>query len=675
MISWGILRYVARLVCRARAFHPLQSSKCVVLCENLNRHMKPSRLSLCLCLAFFALMPEPSAAMTMGRLRGASVLGQPLDVTVPLQLAGGEDVATLCAAADVYFGDSQVDPSQVAAHLGHFNGTTAVRVSVRRPVDEPVVTIYVKAGCQQQSVRKYVLLSEYSSETEHVDPPVVEVQVPKTIGRAQGSFVGANVNALPIMHDQPPVSQLEKFKTRSNGLPRSKVVAAQATESSEATSKVATNAPKGKVPLAGSARLKLLPLDFTQGWEPTLRATEELPPPSEMLDGRKRAEAAELWRVINASPEEILQEASRRVALEAELRSLVAASHVNQAAIAELSVQLKTAQEKRLFNPVVFSLLALLLGCGVFLGIVFHHRRRGLSIPPWWEGAEKGHNSEYMVLGYPSGRNPGPNTSGSESSRAPTESGPEFSVHAHIDIPLSDSAFPTQALGAHGNPEADQVGSGVADRPVDFAHSITGALRAINTQEMVDVRQQADFFLALGQHDDAVGVLYSALGQSTESNPYIYLDLIALLHKLSRKEEYEKIRQAFNSLYTGIVPVYGAYSASGFDLLDYPDLCLPLVQLWPTSAALAYIEQCLVRESTDAIDSGLGIEAFSDLLLLHGILRTVLSSAMSAPLPNNPIPKRALPLLPLSKPTSNGHGFPVARGYRVDLDLSANDEE
>lgn len=670
-----ILRHVAHLACRARAF-PLQSPPAVgVLCENLKRDMKHSRLFSCLGLAFLTLtFSAPSAAISMGRLRGASVLGQPLDLTVPLQMASGEDAVGLCVAAEVYFGDMQVDPAQVAASLGSFNGASAIRLSVRRPVDEPVVTIYVKTGCQQQSMRKYVLLSEFSSEIQHALPALeVVAETTKTVGRALDDFVDANATVVPPTR---LASKREKPRVLGKVLSHSETAVAPPRQSVLPPSKVHAPAPQKKRADTGGARLKLLPLDLTQGWEPTLRLTDALTPPPDSVDERKRAEAAELWRAINASPEEILQEAGTRVALEAELRSLLAASRANQVAIAELNTQLTTAQENRLFNPIVFTLLALLLGCGVFLGVVYQRRRPRFHTQPWWAGDGYGSKSEELMSDGLTVRSVEPAISSSASSRqAAAESRHELSVHADVDIPLSDSAFSTGAVAEHVSPQSGVFGaaqSGVAAAgSIDFAHSVTGALRAINTQEMVDVRQQADFFLALGQHDDAADVLFGALGQSTESNPYIYLDLIALLHKLSRKEAYEKVRLAFNLLYTGNVPAYGAYSAQSLDLLDYPDLYAPLVQLWPTHAALDYIEQCLVRQSTDAADSGLGIESFKDLLLLHGILRSMLGGAAEASTPKAQIPKRVLPLFAGSQPTFPAHGFPVtAQTHSLDLDLS-----
>lgn len=602
----------------------------------------------------------------MGRLRGASVLGQPLDLTVPLQVTGDENAMEICVNADVYYGEFQVEPSLVSANLDTSERAHAIRLSVRRPVDEPVVTLYVKTGCQQQSVRKYVLLSEFATEIQRPPTAPIAFGPAKGTSRATSVFPGTTVVA------SPPSAQRER-PTKST----EKADIALRSDATEQRGRAAKTSPtsqpiltKRSEAVAKGARLKLLPLELTQSWEPILRSTDELTLPSEAVDDKKRSEAANLWRVINASPEEILQEASKRGALEAELRSLVAVSRSNQEAIRALNIQLKEAQETRLFNPAVYLLLSLLVGCGVAFGFAFYFRRHPNAEQPWWAGGEQRSHSDSDISV------PRQEGASEHISSAISRSAEPIAVEVHEPQPSGTSKdTPVVQAAVVANVEQSQwsphTAGSIGGVGADFAHSFTGALRAINTQEMVDVRQQADFFLALGQHDDAIGVLYGALGQSTDSNPYIYLDLIALLHKLSRKDEYERVRTGFNMLYSGVVPAYGAYSESELGLLDYPGLYSPLVGLWPTRQALDYIEQCLVRESTDGADTGISLEAFKDLLLLHGILRNVVAPEQPTPSIRLRVPLRKLPVLNSDKSSAlSVHVHQVLPGNGLDLDLT-----
>lgn len=672
----GILRHLAEFTCRACASLLVRHSvgcarkQALTLCENGFSAMKFSSCYTFVCWALAGFMlSQPTAAMTLGRLRGASVLGQPLALTIPLQIATDEDVSGLCVGADVYFGESLVEDSSVTTRL-EAGAAAFIRVSVRKPVDEPIVTLYLKTGCQQQSMRKYVLLSEFSSEVQPtqrtavqdvvVDKPAVRTDTPRVVA------------AVPVVPLQPATSAIK----RQAGAHPSAETAVSSPQSAPAASGAAKvvgapvppklNATKKKVG-TGGARLQLLPLDLAQDWEPSLRWTDQLPAPLGEVDAQKREQAAQLWRAISASPEEILQEAGKRTAMEAELRNLVASSRANQVAITELNAQIQAAHAERFRNPAVYVLLALLAACGAGLAYVISGRPGGAAVrSPWWKGAGNGADSAATHWQNTPERAGHQAVEPHAVNDAERPAGSAFS--AAIDIPLSDSVLPSLA-GAQGarasSGEVIQQRSSSNTKPTDFLHSNLGALRAINTQEMVDARQQADFFVALGQHDEAVGVLYGALSHNAESNPHIYLDLIALLHKLSRKDDYEKVRQVFNVLYTCHIPAYGEYSNVGRSLLEYPDLLSPLVSLWPKPLAIDYAVRCLLRDGNDSADQGIDREAFEDLLLLHGILGNVappcvLSEAVQ------PCPTRTLPAL-----SAASQPFLAARSYSsLDVDLS-----
>lgn len=106
------------------------------------------------------------AALTLGRVRGAAVVGQPLDVSILVQLNADESASALCLEADVFHADSRQDPSRVRisvdpAAQGQF---VNARVTSSAYIDEPMVTIYVRAGCGQKSTRRYVMLADFPSE-------------------------------------------------------------------------------------------------------------------------------------------------------------------------------------------------------------------------------------------------------------------------------------------------------------------------------------------------------------------------------------------------------------------------------------------------------------------------------------------------------------------------------
>jgi pilus assembly protein FimV len=117
------------------------------------------RSGLVACVLLCAALS--SVALTLGHSRGVALIGRPLDVGIAVTLDKPGQGADLCPDADVFQGDTRVDASRVTTSLEPGSGQNAVvRVRSSQPVDEPVVTVYLRLGCKEKFTRRYVLLSE-----------------------------------------------------------------------------------------------------------------------------------------------------------------------------------------------------------------------------------------------------------------------------------------------------------------------------------------------------------------------------------------------------------------------------------------------------------------------------------------------------------------------------------
>ena len=107
-----------------------------------------------------------SQALTLGRMRGAALIGQGLDVTVQVQVDTDESLSAQCFEADVFHGDTRLEPSRLQLVVEPSQTAQMVNVRVSSPtlVDEPVVTVYLRSLCSQKSSRRYVLLGKSSRE-------------------------------------------------------------------------------------------------------------------------------------------------------------------------------------------------------------------------------------------------------------------------------------------------------------------------------------------------------------------------------------------------------------------------------------------------------------------------------------------------------------------------------
>lgn len=569
------------------------------------------------------------SALTLGRARGAVLVGQPLTLTVAVQLEPQEGASILCFDADVFYGDTRLETSQVRVKHDFLPPTqsVSVRVETSMIVDEPVVTVYLRAGCENKTTRRYVVLAEPGTElTAPITPRQNDrrpmVAPAEVVVRQQTPVVERRAASLPI---------------RNPGKPRERVVDADVSIAALALPGIKTNPRQGP-------RLKLSPLDLSEEHDPTLKLSAEL-----VFGGgedlQKRASAAALWRSLNASPQDTLNALNRQQAMVSDLQSLQVATTKNQLSLQELALRLEKAESERYFNPLVYGLLAMLIVTGVFVALFVRLLRsqRPANVP-WWRDDVA--DSDDARAGPVSMVFEGFNISKSAAPLAPTAAPTSErrngeptadSVDIDIDLDLPETVKLDQKpeRASMESPIAPHRGlvDSRADGHADFAHSMTTSLRAVKTKEMLDIRQQAEFFMTLGQHDEAISMLRDSIDDSAEENPLVYLDLLRVLHTLGRQREFDLYRTEFNSLFTGRIPTYADFDNGGSGLEAYPRICETLEILWPTAESVEFIEKCLVRLPGDVSAPGVDLEAFRDLLMLHGVARRIESSADSGLMP------------------------------------------
>jgi hypothetical protein len=617
-----------------------------------------------------------SQAMTLGRARGAVFLGQPLRLSIPIQLEPGEKVSAPCFEAEVFYGDARQDVGQVTVSTDHSPQSQLgnVYVTSLSHVDEPVVSVYLRAGCESKSTRRYVLLADLASEVVQsvsrpveIQPTVPSVVAPK--GRLASNDRGAeSTQAVSLRNVRPEVASMG---------------VASALSSPKAT------------PIR-RARLKLLPIDLTPERDPTLKLSGEL-----YVGGgenlQKRAEAVALWRSLNATPQDILAADSRRQSMESDLQGLQVATGKNQQALKQLADRLENAESQRYANPLVYGLFAILLACGFGLAyLLFRLRQGGLGTSPWW-GAQKFSDEPVLPQVDSSGQRPRtvnePKSvqEAHEVTRAidlPLAGESAALTQVDIDLHLDEPVLPVQPKVAGEASNGSQIAEGGASQRssghADFAHSMTTSLRAVNIKEMLDVRQQAEFFMTLGQHDEALGLLKGCVDDSSESNPLVYLDLLKILHTLGRKSEFDRYRTDFNALFSGHVPAYEAFSQEGSGLEAYPDICRTIEASWPSNRAIEFIEKSLVRDFDEDARQAMDLDAFRDLLLLHGVAKRMESSLDTGQMPFITSRPSSVEFVAAIAPGSEVFSLPTGDqpklldgmdngNLSVDLDLSVGD--
>lgn len=573
-----------------------------------------------------------SASLTLGRTQGAVFIGKPLDLRVQVQFDSAEDVQATCMDAEVFYGDTALESSRVSVVVepAAVASSQAPTVRVTSPVlvNEPIITVNFRVGCQQKLSKRYTVFPEVA--TNVVEPPIARAPNRSIPPKATLPVVPAAQSPTPKSRAEAPAAQARLAPERPLPKPARRV-SAQEEPPPAATPLRARPAAK----TSGKSRLKLDPLDLLTEHDPVLQATTELMTlPQENLAAR--AEAAALWRSLNTSPEELLLQEAKANAFEKDLKSLYAITAQNQKGLMDLLGKVERAESERYANGLVYALGGLLLTSLLVLGWVWRRAQR--SQPSHWrDGMDSGDSLMAELVKSPPASRPRPPVAAA--APAAPDAAPPVSGRSPLDFDLSETGLAPQPFAATDSEQASFVGSAPASldtvpRPLnaaavarssgrDFSVSISGGLRAIDSTELLDVRKQASFFMSLGEVQQAVDVLVNHIAQVGESSPLVCLDLLKIYYKEGREPEYEALRQEFNNWFTGHVPVIDHFADEGRSLEKYPSVLDQIVALWPDPRVLEYIENCMYHHSSDEYEPHFDLLAYRELLLLHGTAKRI----------------------------------------------------
>lgn len=593
------------------------------------------------------------SAMSLGRTKGAVWIGQPLDVSIQVRLESGEDASSLCATADVFHADTRVNSEQVRVSIdaGVNRDEATVRIRSAALVDEPVVTLYLKAGCSQMMTRRYVLLAEVpldyavtgtAGNATLVRPPVVSPS--PGVASSSGNSGPGGRTAAPVF---PSASDKRKAPGGRSG------------ESSSSGSVASMNSPvlEGKpspvkslvrnpepVNSPGKPRLKLDPANFPVEQDLVLRASSELLS-APVETGSRRAEAAALWRAINATPEAIIKDAQRLQALQADVEMLRSQSQKHEAALLDLKARGDNSGALGLHaGKLVYGLLLALLGA-LGAAVFFWNRSRVQAARRWWDEADSLPDRRPDL---PAAASLGPTkTTAMNVDKAGAD------VDLDLDFDLSSSAADLAGPDVRRPDQAVQKGLEALDS-VDFQTSIGGTGRAVKVEELFDIQQQADFFMSLGQYDQAIAILQNHIAGNAETSALAYLDLLKIFHEQGREQDYNRIRSEFNKVFNAEVPEFSEFGQHTRSLESYQSAMSRIMALWPSERVLGVIEESIFRKP-GAGNHAFDPEAYRELLLLYAVAKEIVEAkgkglgfkpSRSAPTSPMDLAPQAVPELP-----------------------------
>ncbi len=573
--------------------------------------MPRASLSVSLAIVGVALLfsSGPAQSLGFGRSVNVSHLGQPLNFAATVRLEGEESLARECVTAEVLSGDFRVAPGalRISVEPAANPSERQVRISTTTAIDEPVVTITLTVGCQARLTRSFVML---------VDPPGMNL-----------AGTAAPETTLPPQRfesDVAPVVAVSQAAEAASAPRRAASAAAPAAEPRSRPRAVAAapapvprsaDAAEAKprerkprpAPVAtarsGGARLQL-----EAGSAAAVAAAASAVASTQAAAAQAVAAAASEVAASNlaaASAAEAASAAQQRiVSLEEQLRLLREESKKTQQALATVQASLNDAQSSRYSNPLVYGLAWLSALLSLAVAALWWRQSQTRSASQWWLAPTAGAASATAAVKPVATRSPV-----NEAAAARQETQPAVMTERESARAAADEDPPTAA------PQLDAPVSVLPPGAEPAAPR-----RELSVEELIDLEQQADFFVVLGQDDAAIDLLMGHVRSSGGASPLPYLKLLEIYRRRGDRDAYERVRERFNRRFSAYAPDWDNDLAQGRTLDDYPQVLRQLQRLWDEPLRVTQmLDAALMRQ--DAEGETFDLPAYRELLFLYSIAR------------------------------------------------------
>lgn len=335
------------------------------------------------------LVPISGFSISLGQSTGAVIFGRPLDLTIQARLDGPLDESSNCFSAEIFQGDARFDSSRVRVEVKAAANPLEAQIRIRSTatITEPWAKVILRSNCGTKMSRQYDFLTDFITDSP---PGMSNTRLPVLASVARGTQ-----EQQPAVVLSPPgsltsaaadkVSTVTSSTVRSTAIKQGLVKAAPPREA-RSTTTVKTNtddatsltaitpaarpdklkstkklAAKATSIAEGKSRLKMETVDFADERQVMLKMSTALLMPvvsDTPANAQALAQAAAVWRALNAKPEELAADAQKLQATVAELQSVKNRALNEQASLQE---RLRVAEQKEFANPLVYGLLALLV--------------------------------------------------------------------------------------------------------------------------------------------------------------------------------------------------------------------------------------------------------------------------------------------------------------------------
>lgn len=511
------------------------------------------------------------AGMASGQSLGSAAaevwMGRPLEMTVPARFAAG-DTGGECVQADVFYGENRVPGDRVQATVVGTEAQKRIRIEAMAVVNEPVVTVSVRAGCRNTITRNYTLLPEMPSET------MVAALVARQQAAARGPVADAPLRMATSTAPVPP------RRAAPAAAPALRTAQAPVRMKEPAAATRTARAFRPDAPGSGP-RLRLEPIDLER--EAGLRVSAQLAQPAG--DPAQRAAAAMLWRAINADPQEVLRTSAMLQKLEADLARLRQSDAGTRAEVAALRKRLDEARQPWYLSAATLQVLGLLVLGAALVTATLWVRSRRAAAEPWYDV---------------SGVTPPPEEAAASVPRAP---------EAGERAPLVPRKPAAPVVAAAAQAQAEDI-----DFELPASREARQADGVLRVETLAATFEEVEFLSSLGLPHDAMDVLKAYLQDSAAPAPLAWFELMRLCQQHEDPAAVATVRRRYAHHYGTDAPQLDRL-ASPLGVESLPELGARITAAWGGPEALAVIEEALFKVPQPG--TAFTLQAGRDLLSLH----------------------------------------------------------
>ncbi len=529
---------------------------------------------------------------------GAS-LGSFLSFPVTVQLAADESLSAPCVSAEVMQGEQRIAPSNVriVVEAGEVPDERIVRVTTRVAIEEPVVTVIATLGCINKIERRFTVFADPPVVTLAAAPPPAETprsaETPLPTPVAPAAAASAPRPLPDTASPSPPAVSAPPRRVVRPRPPSSAPGAAPGTAVASGARGVAPQA--GRAPAAASAPVARLRLDALEPVAARSSAAASAVQEASMRVAAMAASAALAEQAASVAQANANAAAERMRAVEQALETVRAEARRDRDQLAQMRSRLADGDTVRQWLPWLVAAMALLAALAVWLWLKLRRVQRQQQAQ-WWAASQA-------------------------ASRQPPLNPPTLQP-----MTLPPQMAPTPAarpmFGAPPSPPPAARPSGFGSSTLFPDSAMAQAPRDVSIEELIDLEQQAEFFVVLGQDDAAIDLLMGHIRGSGGTSPLPYLKLLEIYRRLGDRESYERTRARFNHRFNAYAPDWDADLQQGRSLDEYPSIMRRLEQCWSTPIdAMAELESLMFRRDSGELFE---LPAYREVLFLYSMARDLL---------------------------------------------------